>query len=118
VERAGAVLLGPLPRGEMELLTGSVPLSNAEQEELVSWSGQAAWGRHEQANTVPGMGQFMLKVGGRPGIPIKVQVSEFERSLHDTNARWNEKSQIGRVENPDPARRPEAWIDPTKRVMA
>jgi len=117
VERAGAVLLGPLPRGEMSLLTDSVPLSDAEQEELVSWAGQAAWGRREQANVVPGMGQFMLKVGGRPGIPIRVQVSEFERSLHDTNARWHEGSRIGKVNDASatttvPDERPVDWTDP------
>jgi len=122
VERAGAVLLGPLPRGEMGMLTDSVPLSEAEQEELVSWSGQAAWGRREQANTVPGMGQFMLKVGGRPGIPIKIQVSEYERSLHDTNARWRESSRIGKVDDSlnttiavndsTPTGRPVDWTNP------
>ncbi|CAM5662223.1 hypothetical protein STENM223S_03427 [Streptomyces tendae] len=36
----------------------------------------------------PGRGRFLIKVGGRPGIPIKVSITDTERALHDTNTRW------------------------------
>ena len=34
------------------------------------------------------VGKFLLKVGGRPGIPIRVELTESERAVHDTNRRW------------------------------
>ena len=36
----------------------------------------------------PGRGRFLIKVGGRPGIPIKVAITDAERRLHNTNTRW------------------------------
>ncbi|BFO21954.1 hypothetical protein SHKM778_83420 [Streptomyces sp. KM77-8] len=44
-----------------------------------------ATGEHEEP---PGRGRFLIKVGGRPGIPIKVAITDAERRLHDTNTRW------------------------------
>jgi hypothetical protein len=42
----------------------------------------------------PGCGNFLAKVGGRPGIPFHVDLTQAERGLNDTNKRWHHKSRI------------------------
>jgi len=98
IERAGAVIMGALPASEMELLTQTVKLTQAEQAELISWSGQETWGRTQTRSVVPGRGQFMIKIGGRPGIPFMLQLTPEELEANDTNQRWHQASRIGRVE--------------------
>ena len=36
----------------------------------------------------PGRGRFLIKVGGRPGIPIRVELTTSELAVNDTNRRW------------------------------
>ena len=73
VERAGMVICGGLPAAEMAMLTQAVPLSHAEQELLISWQDPPAWDSvsGEEADP-PGRGHFLVKLGGRPGIPIHI----------------------------------------------
>lgn len=87
--RAGMVLAAGLPQQEMGPLSSVVPLTDAEQEMLVSWQDPDSWDRpagHRQGP--PGLGKILIKVGGRPGIPVQVVLSERERELHNTNKRW------------------------------
>ncbi|GAB3186158.1 ATPase [Nesterenkonia halophila] len=96
VERSGMVVLGGLPSEEMEQLTRAVPLSEAEQGLLAGWQDPPAWdaksGREAEP---PGRGKFLVKVGGRPGIPIKVQLTRAELEINDTNKLWHEQSRVG-----------------------
>jgi hypothetical protein len=96
VERSGMVICGGLPSAEMPQLTSAVPLSLAEQEMLIGWQDPPAWDPASGRDTEPpGRGKFLIKVGGRPGIPISVQLTEVERGVHDTNRLWHEQSRIG-----------------------
>ncbi|MER6958738.1 ATP/GTP-binding protein [Streptomyces sp. NPDC000618] len=95
VERAGMVVCAGLPRTEMEELGRVVGLSDREIDLVSSWSSPPGWaitGGHEEP---PGRGRFLIKVGGRPGIPIKVAITETERDLHNTNSRWAADGQTG-----------------------
>lgn len=101
VERSGMVICGGLPGAEMPLLTSVVPLSNAEQNMLMSWQDPPAWdpiSGHEAEP--PGRGRFLIKVGGRPGIPIRVELTEAELEVNDTNKLWHTASRAGRVVEP------------------
>lgn len=102
IDRAGAVLMGPLPASEMPLLNQVVPLSFAEQSELISWSGREAWSRRTENSVMPGRGQFMIKVGGRPGIPLRVALTDAELGVNDTNQRWHNAGRIGAVKDGQP----------------
>lgn len=90
VERAGMVIAGGLPGAEMVMLTSAVPLSRAEQDLLVSWQDPPAWdsstGREAEP---PGRGKFLVKVGGHPGTPLKVQLMGLELAVNDTNRMWH-----------------------------
>ncbi|WP_020390890.1 LAGLIDADG family homing endonuclease [Kribbella catacumbae] len=89
VERSGMVICGGLPRAEMENLTAVVPLSNEEQNMLIGWQDPPAWdpATGEEA-APPGRGNFLVKVGGRPGIPVHVGLTSVEREINDTNKLW------------------------------
>lgn len=96
VERAGMLVLGGLPPAEMPLLREVVPVSDQEQRLLASWSDPAPLDPLTGRETVPpGRGQFLIKVGTRPGIPLHVDVVASEAGANDTNKRWHVASQIG-----------------------
>ena len=95
VERSGMVICGGLPAAEMPNLTRVVPFSQAEQELLVSWQDPPAWDPVAGTETAPpGRGNFLIKVGGRPGIPVHVALTETELALNDTNKRWHVESRV------------------------
>lgn len=95
VERSGMVVCGGLPSAEMPKLTGAVPFSQAEQRMLIGWQDPPAWdpstGREAEP---PGRGKFLVKVGGRPGIPIHIDLTDAEKAINDTNRLWHEQSRI------------------------
>nr|WP_245224979.1 ATP/GTP-binding protein [Streptomyces smyrnaeus] len=96
VERAGMVVCAGLPRAEMEELGKIVGLSQREIELVSSWSSPPGWAMTGEREEPPGRGRFLVKVGGRPGLPIRVSITDTERHLHDTNTRWAQNAQ------PDP----------------
>jgi len=95
VERSGMVICAGLPANEMPWLTSVVALSNAEQGMVTSWQDPPAWDPDLGAETAPpGRGNFLIKVGGRPGIPVHVELTAIERKLSDTNQLWRQTSRI------------------------
>ena len=93
VERSGMVICGGLPAAEMPMLNSAVALSRAEQHLLTSWQDPPAWDPGLGADAdPPGRGRFLVKVGGRPGIPVQVALTSVERELNDTNRIWNDLS--------------------------
>ncbi|WP_164386799.1 ATP/GTP-binding protein [Streptomyces sp. OM5714] len=88
VERAGMVVCAGLPQAEMEELGRVVGMSRREIELVSSWSSPPGWGVSGDHAEPPGRGRFLIKVGGRPGIPIRVAITDAERRLHNTNTRW------------------------------
>ena len=99
VERSGMVVCAGLPESEMSMLTGVVAFSRAEQDMLVSWQDPAAWDAESQQEAdPPGRGNFLVKVGGRPGIPVHVALTEVEEALNDTNKRWHARSRLADVD--------------------
>ena len=97
VERSGMVICGGLPSAEMPQLTAAVPFSRAEQDLLIGWQDPPAWDPAAGVEAEPpGRGKFLVKVGGRPGIPIDVQLTDVEQAgIHDTNKLWHTTSRIG-----------------------
>lgn len=95
VERSGMVICGGLPSAEMPMLTQVVNFSRAEQQMLIGWQDPPAWDSSTGSEAAPpGRGNFLLKVGGRPGIPVHVTLTQTELGLHDTNRLWHEQSRF------------------------
>ncbi|MGW1674604.1 ATP/GTP-binding protein [Streptomyces sp. NPDC002324] len=85
VERSGMVICGGLPRDEMPRLTQVVDMTSAEQQMVTGWSTPPGWDSKAEP---PGRGNFLIKVGGRPGIPIHVDLTPSELEVNNTNRRW------------------------------
>jgi len=87
VERAGAVIVGGLPSQELDDLTHVVPFTNTERELITSWSTPPSW---DDRLGPPGMGNFLLKIGRRPGVPMHLDLTQAELAagVHNTNKRW------------------------------
>jgi hypothetical protein len=92
-ERAGMVICGGLPQAEMATLNEVVKLSQAEQQMVVDWSTPPSWDPDlNRDGEPPGRGRFLVKVGGRPGLPFRVELTDIEMAVNDTNKRWAHSS--------------------------
>lgn len=92
VERAGMVITAGLPPAEIPQIDTALNLSAAEAQLLTSWTDPPAWNARTGAESiVPGRGKFLIKVGGRPGIPLRLELTPTERALgvHDTDKLWH-----------------------------
>lgn len=95
IERSAIVICGGLPDAEMSKLQSVVRFSRAEEEMVVSWKTPPGWDTDSNEQPPPGMGKFLIKVGGRPGIPVQVRLTEAELSVNDTNKKWAQASRYG-----------------------
>ena len=75
IERSGMLICGALPPEEMPRLALAKDLSVAEQRQLISWQDPPAWSAAASNDAPPGRGNFMIKIGGRPGIPFRVTLT-------------------------------------------
>jgi len=99
IERSGMLICGALPPEEMPRLAQAKDLSGAEQRQLISWQDPPAWSTAAANDAPPGRGNFMLKIGGRPGIPFHLTLTHAEQALHDTNKLWRQPSRRGDLSN-------------------
>ncbi|OAK53798.1 ATP/GTP-binding protein [Rhodococcoides kyotonense] len=96
IDRAGMVVCGGLPIGEVERLSGELKFTDAEASLVTSWSrGAALRGSERRTVRSPvGRGKFLIKVAkdNTPGIPIQTVLTdiEYDTGVHDTNARFAE----------------------------
>ena len=87
VERAGAIICGGLPPQEIDELADIVAFTRAERDLITSWSTPPSY---DKRNGPPGQGNFLIKVGRRPGIPVHLDLTAAEEAagVHETNHRW------------------------------
>jgi hypothetical protein len=56
---------------------------------VTEWSSPPSWDPRSSGEAIPpGRGKFLIKVGGRPGIPVLVTLTPQEVALNNTNQRW------------------------------
>lgn len=91
VSRSKMLYLGGLPREEMELLGGVMPFSESEKERLIGWAASGGYDPFARsALDPPGMGKFMLKIGGAPGYTFRLDLCAEELALSEkSNSRWD-----------------------------
>lgn len=87
-ERMGYYAMAGVPHSEISQITDLVSLSKAEIEKITSWSAPESWSHSGQKGEPPGLGNVLLKVGGRPGLPVRVILTEQEKEIYNTNTRW------------------------------
>lgn len=90
VERSKIKVLGALSRTEIKrYLRGEsgLPISVREEDMLADWATPTNFDANA---SFKGVGKFLIKLGGLPGIPVNVQMCDIERSgFNDTNAKWS-----------------------------
>lgn len=90
VERSKIKVLGALSRTEVSRFLRSesgLPVSAREEDLLDDWATPTNFRAHA---ALKGMGKFLIKLGGLPGIPISLELCDLERGgFNDTNAKWH-----------------------------
>ncbi|WP_143153900.1 hypothetical protein [Rhodococcus rhodnii] len=93
IERAGALIVGALPRSEMDKLDAIVPFTSADRQWVASLATPAVFDPiTEQELPPPGRGHFLLRLGTErvPGYRFRTTLTptELHYDWHDTNARF------------------------------
>jgi hypothetical protein len=81
-ERSAITVLAALPPRELARVSQITPLTGPETELVASWSAPESWqpgARH------PGRGKYLIKAGGRLGIPVELSLAGPEPALYDTD---------------------------------
>ncbi len=81
-ERSAITVLAALPPRELAEVCRVTPLTGPEMELVASWSAPESWrpgARH------PGRGRYLIKTGGRLGIPCELTMVPGEQVLYDTD---------------------------------
>jgi hypothetical protein len=83
IDRSSITVLAGLPPRELDRVHEVTPLTDAERTMIGSWSAPDSWragARH------PGRGKYMIKTGGRLGIPVQMTLTAAELDLYDSDA--------------------------------
>ncbi|ABD11729.1 hypothetical protein ThrDRAFT_01181 [Frankia casuarinae] len=83
IDRAAITVLAGLPPRELARVQQITPLTDAEEQLVTSWSAPDSWragARH------PGRGKYLIKTGGRLGIPVQMTLLPAEAELYDSDA--------------------------------
>lgn len=86
MERCDTVLLAALPPSELDRVAQQRTLTHAEKDLVASWASPTATGLDTSAVMHPGRGKYLLKLGNRVGVPVRLQLTAAERDLFDTDA--------------------------------
>ncbi len=90
IERAGMVVMGGLSDRELGALSDITPLSGAERARIADWGSAGTLNPVTGAeDDPPGRGHFLVKVGGHPGVPLRVRLTAAEAGLRNSNALWH-----------------------------
>lgn len=91
VERSAMVFLGGLAEKEMGNLLEVFAMTEAERSLITDWSTEGGYDPETgRAGAPPGQGNFLLKIGKKPGIPFNVAITATELAVNDTNKRWRD----------------------------
>ncbi|WP_079185813.1 ATP-binding protein [Streptomyces sp. NBRC 110465] len=85
IDRCDSMILGALSVGELERVSAQRPLTDAEIALIASWSSSAGTGLDGTRQVHPGRGKYMLRLGTRPGTPVRLHLTDAERRLYETD---------------------------------
>ncbi|WP_298461175.1 hypothetical protein [uncultured Cellulomonas sp.] len=89
VERSAMVYLGGLAASEMGNLEEVFGMSGTERRLIAEWADEGTRDPETgRAAAPPGQGKFLLKLGKKPGIPFKLDLTPVELDVNNTNRMW------------------------------
>src|SRR5664280_1233223 len=89
-ERAGAIVIGGVPKRELDALDAVLTLTAAERSAIATWWSTSA-AAVERNEVPPGAGKFLIKASSEdPGLPVDVELTSVERAWggQNTNRAW------------------------------
>ena len=78
-------VLAALPPKELAKVSEVSPLTGPERDLVASWSAPDSW---QPGSRHPGRGKYLLKTGGRLGIPVEMSLVEQERPCTTQTRRY------------------------------
>jgi hypothetical protein len=85
MERCDTVILAAQPVGELERVAARKPLTDAELALVASWDAPALTGVDGTNQVHPGRGRYLIKLGQRVGVPVRLALTPDELALYDTD---------------------------------
>ncbi|MBV9444667.1 MAG: hypothetical protein JO345_02030 [Streptosporangiaceae bacterium] len=92
IDRCAIKVLAGLPPRELARICEIAPMTGPEQRLVASWSAPETYqpgARH------PGRGRYLIKTGGRMGIPVEITLTPIEKELYDTDQAIRAGQQAG-----------------------
>ncbi|MEV6672863.1 ATP-binding protein [Streptomyces sp. NPDC051162] len=86
MDRCDSLILGALSQGELERVSAQRPLTDAEMAMVASWSSPTITGVDGTTQQHRGRGKYLIKIGTRAGTPARLELTDAERGLFDTDA--------------------------------
>lgn len=91
MDRCDSLILGALSAGELERVNLQRPLTTEEQGLVASWSAPSITGVDGTNQKHPGRGKYLIKIGTRAGAPARLDLTEAETKLYDTDKAMRRK---------------------------
>jgi hypothetical protein len=82
IDRCAITICAGLPPRELAKVNEVTPMTGPERELVASWSAPESYQAGAQH---PGRGKYLIKTGGRLGIPVELTLTAIERDLYDTD---------------------------------
>ena len=82
IDRCAITVCAGLPPRELARVTQVTPMTEPEQQLVASWSAPESY---QVGAKHPGRGKYLIKTGGRLGIPVELTLTATERDLYDTD---------------------------------
>jgi hypothetical protein len=82
IDRCAIKICAGLPPRELARVCEVVPMTGPEQQLVASWSAPDSY---QPGSRHPGRGRYLIKTGGRLGIPVELTLTATERELYDTD---------------------------------
>ncbi|MGP4104743.1 ATP-binding protein [Nonomuraea sp. KM90] len=85
MERCDILILAAMPLGELRRISEQKPLTSAEIDLIASWAAATSTGLDGTSQIHPGRGKYLIKIGQRLGVPVRMQLTPAEQRLFDTD---------------------------------
>jgi hypothetical protein len=82
IDRCAITVCAGLPPRELAKVTQVTPMTGPEQDLVASWSAPESY---QPGSRHPGRGKYLIKTGGRLGIPVELTLTADELELYDTD---------------------------------
>ncbi|MEV1179635.1 ATP-binding protein, partial [Nonomuraea sp. NPDC049784] len=85
MERCDILILAAMSVGELRRISAQKALTSAEIDLIASWAASTSTGLDGTTQIHPGRGKYLIKIGQRLGVPVRMQLTPLEQRLYYTD---------------------------------